>query len=492
PCCRESQDSHPSEPSGAMDALLVAPATWRRPPLGGARAGGTSGAQGPPPVRRSKKSTGPRLLLLPFITGLSAAFCVNTHRVSRAPHTTPTRAVAEPVLVCLGGGLGAVCRFAASKFGALRGWSVPWPVSIETPSESQCVEYVTGELDGLRPSGPHHSVHQSQPSAKAVAGHWLLWRLHHFLHLRGRGCAAPAARDVSHCCALRLAEQPRRAGCGSSRPALALSAGRCGAAVAPPTAPSPHNRAQRGTVLDRRKGTRRFPGAGAARGARFRALPPAASARPRRPFRTLGYGNGKTESTTFKGWSNCYLGSNDPYGETLHSMLSLVRAKYLSVDRFVSVVGSFVALQFLLVLKPKSVHFFDMNPQQVMWAQMLCELILMSDTPEEYISRVFARPVRTFERRLGGGRGRGRLTHLNQHRFLQRPVALHWRHQTLSQLSAAAQETYRKVLVPLQEGDQPGWFTPELLPCEDRRRLRTLTRTGAVFFSTRCSVRGTK
>ncbi|CAJ1335209.1 unnamed protein product [Effrenium voratum] len=66
-----------------------------------------------------------------------------------------------------------------------------------------------------------------------------------------------------------------------------------------------------------------------------------------RPFRPLGYGNGKRESTTFAGWSNCYLGCNDPYGETLHSILSLVRAKYLTVDRFVSVVGSFVALQFL-------------------------------------------------------------------------------------------------------------------------------------------------
>eukprot|EP00434_Breviolum_minutum_P005829 symbB.v1.2.005140.t1/scaffold226.1/size261315/19 len=29
-----------------------------------------------------------------------------------------------------------------------------------------------------------------------------------------------------------------------------------------------------------------------------------------------------------------------------------------------------------------------------------------------------------------------------------------------------------------REGDQPGWFTPSLLPCEDRRRLRTLARTG--------------
>lgn len=32
--------------------------------------------------------------------------------------------------------------------------------------------------------------------------------------------------------------------------------------------------------------------------------------------------------------------------------------------------------------------------------------------------------------------------------------------------------------MPLQEGSRPGWFTETLLPCEDRRRLRTLARSG--------------
>ncbi|CAJ1383235.1 unnamed protein product [Effrenium voratum] len=203
------------------------------------------------------------------------------------------------------------------------------------------------------------------------------------------------------------------------------------------------------------------------------------AAQKERPFRPLGYGNGKRESTTFAGWSNCYLGCNDPYGETLHSILSLVRAKYLTVDRFVSVVGSFVALQFLLVLKPKALHFFDMNPQQVLWAKMLCELIAISQTPQEFISRVFARPVRGFERRLGSGGFTGeRLTHLNQHRFLRLAASKRWRDSTLQRLSASGRATYREVLMPLQEDEKPGWFTPQLLPCEDRRRFRAKARTG--------------
>ena len=32
--------------------------------------------------------------------------------------------------------------------------------------------------------------------------------------------------------------------------------------------------------------------------------------------------------------------------------------------------------------------------------------------------------------------------------------------------------------MPLQEGSRPGWFTETLWPCEDRRRLRSLARSG--------------
>lgn len=195
------------------------------------------------------------------------------------------------------------------------------------------------------------------------------------------------------------------------------------------------------------------------------------------PFKPLGYGNGKKESAIFADWANCYLASNDPYGETLHSILSLMRSGYVEVDRFVSVVGSFVALQFLLVLRPRAIHFFDMNAHQIRFAQLLCELIKISKSPQDFLSRVFARGVLAFERRLEGARGR-RLSLLNQKAFMALPVSPGWRQKTLAMLSPAAQEVYVNVLQPLQDGDRPGWFTPMIRPCEDRRRLSTCTRTG--------------
>jgi len=188
----------------------------------------------------------------------------------------------------------------------------------------------------------------------------------------------------------------------------------------------------------------------------------------------MGQGNGRWESTVFADWANCYLGSNDPYGETLHSILSLAKAEFFNVDRFVSVVGSFVALQFLLILKPRAIHFFDMNPCAVKWAQMLCELITISSSPQEYMSRLFARDVAAFE----WHDEYRRLLYLNQHRFLKSPPCQVWRETTCALLSPSARATYEEILVPLQAGAKTRWYTPRLVPCEDRRELKSLARSG--------------
>lgn len=204
------------------------------------------------------------------------------------------------------------------------------------------------------------------------------------------------------------------------------------------------------------------------------AVPRARRCISERPFRPIGHDNGKKESSIFGDWRNCYLASNDPYGETLHSILSLFRAGVILVDRFVSVVGSFVALQFLLAIRPRAIHFFDMNPCQIQWAQLLCELISISRSPQEFISRIFARNVAAFEKSC---RGR-RLNYLNQSNFLQLQVSKQWRYDTVALLSPLSRETYVDILQPFQEGERPGWCTATLLPCEDRRRFRGAARSG--------------
>ncbi|CAE7630006.1 rnf217 [Symbiodinium sp. CCMP2456] len=162
---------------------------------------------------------------------------------------------------------------------------------------------------------------------------------------------------------------------------------------------------------------------------------------------------------------------NDPPGEMLHIVLSLLRARLVDVDRLVSVAGSMTALNLLTAVNPRRLHFFDMNPCAILWGKMLCELILLSSTPQEFISRLFARSVAEFECDAG------QLTFRNQEKFLLRPVSAAMREETRQALSDEAASVYLHILSGYQDGAvRDGWNTPRIVPCEDRRRLRHSTR----------------
>eukprot|EP00930_Biecheleria_cincta_P034027 TRINITY_DN23555_c0_g1_i2.p1 TRINITY_DN23555_c0_g1~~TRINITY_DN23555_c0_g1_i2.p1 ORF type:complete len:311 (-),score=27.31 TRINITY_DN23555_c0_g1_i2:214-1146(-) len=175
----------------------------------------------------------------------------------------------------------------------------------------------------------------------------------------------------------------------------------------------------------------------------------------------------------FDGWPDCYLAPNDPPGELLHIVLTLAKANLLQMGQLVSVVGSMTVLNLLTGLSPTAIHFFDMNPCAVAWGKMLCELVLVSECPKVFISRLFARDVKVFEEE------HGILSCLNQDIFLQTPPSWRWRWESEGLLSGEAREVYQTILCPYQEGlIRTNWNTPRILPCEDRRRLRNYTRSG--------------
>ncbi|CAE7553970.1 rnf217 [Symbiodinium sp. CCMP2592] len=131
---------------------------------------------------------------------------------------------------------------------------------------------------------------------------------------------------------------------------------------------------------------------------------------------------------------------NDPPGEMLHIVLSLLRARLVDIDRLVSVAGSMTALNLLTAVNPRRLHFFDMNPCAILWGKLLCELILLSSTPQEFISRLFARSVAEFECDAG------QLTFRNQEKFLARPVSAAMREETRQALSDEAASVYSQIL----------------------------------------------
>lgn len=188
--------------------------------------------------------------------------------------------------------------------------------------------------------------------------------------------------------------------------------------------------------------------------------------RARVPFQKAFVRHNPKTSTKFDGWKDAYLGSDTAYGELLHTMYTLIGNNYTHVDHFVSVVGSFTALHYLSVVEPKAITLFDMNPKAVQWAQMQVELIKMSKTPEELITRLFCRDVAEFEKKK-----RAKLTYLNQEEFMSQPKSQKIGDDNKAKLSKESREAYTEIMEVFQDGQKHhnDWKTNgPLLPCENR------------------------
>merc|ERR1719198_1544875 len=101
---------------------------------------------------------------------------------------------------------------------------------------------------------------------------------------------------------------------------------------------------------------------------------------------------------------------------------------------------------------------------------MQTELIKMSKTPQEFITRLYSRDVDAFERSEGQ-----KLTYINQMKFLKQNMSSVIRENTKRQLTPISLAAYTEIMELYQDGERhnKGWKVDgPLLPCEDRCKLR--------------------
>jgi len=185
-------------------------------------------------------------------------------------------------------------------------------------------------------------------------------------------------------------------------------------------------------------------------------------------------GHGET-SAAFHGVNNLYIASGDPLGELLHILLSLRNTSLLEMDNFVSVVGSFEAMQLLVAIQPKQIVFFDENPAAIAMAKMKLELLEIASSPQEYITRIFARDVRKFEQT------HSKLTSSNQEAFMAMGINEEIRRNTEELLTPDSAKVYKAVIVPHQAPSfaEPSWFSDgRLRPCNVRSIMTACTASG--------------
>eukprot|EP01012_Entosiphon_sulcatum_P049928 TRINITY_DN68664_c0_g1_i1.p1 TRINITY_DN68664_c0_g1~~TRINITY_DN68664_c0_g1_i1.p1 ORF type:complete len:293 (+),score=35.19 TRINITY_DN68664_c0_g1_i1:87-965(+) len=104
----------------------------------------------------------------------------------------------------------------------------------------------------------------------------------------------------------------------------------------------------------------------------------------------------------------------------------------VGVAHYASVCGGLEGLEYLLYLPQntlKTITFFDVNPYQIDQALLTFELILLSGSPRDFLTRVYSRNLTRFVA------DHGRITEANQMEYLTRPYEPEILTDTVARLS---------------------------------------------------------
>lgn len=169
----------------------------------------------------------------------------------------------------------------------------------------------------------------------------------------------------------------------------------------------------------------------------------------------------RIDAEIFNTTADVYLASADRIDFVQENLKQLAEKNTTEVDTYATVIGGMSGLNYLLQVRPCKIVFFDINVSAIPYAKLIVELIKISTTPEEFISRIFCRSVDEFTRHHGA------LTPDNQAIYLSQGLNEAILADTVSRLSRQAQNTYRTYLGPYLDGDTvPGVRNCcRLLPC---------------------------
>jgi len=149
------------------------------------------------------------------------------------------------------------------------------------------------------------------------------------------------------------------------------------------------------------------------------------------------------DDSLFHGKDQVYLASADIMGQTLLNIESLMGEIRHPVHTYATVVGGLSGLNYISLLRPQSIVFFDTNAEMLPYCRFVIELIGICSDHREFISRIFARSVERFEAQFGR-----KLTHETQEQYLGMDVDGALLEETLSLLSPESRDVYQTYIVP--------------------------------------------
>ena len=180
-------------------------------------------------------------------------------------------------------------------------------------------------------------------------------------------------------------------------------------------------------------------------------------------FDAMLHAGGRAGPEPFRSESQLYLASADRMDKVLANLRALDRLPDVKPETYATVIGGLSGLNYLLRLEPRHIAFFDINPSAVRYAKLVCQMIVISDGPRHFVSRMFGRSVDAWLDSMG----RNDLTVDNQMEYLASPVNEALVRDTLSRLSPGNRETFETCIRPHLTGETKDGARNcrRLLPC---------------------------
>ncbi len=150
----------------------------------------------------------------------------------------------------------------------------------------------------------------------------------------------------------------------------------------------------------------------------------------------------------FSSPSEIYLANADRMDKTLENIKKLERCENSKIERYLTVIGGFSGLNYLLELEPDEIVLFDLNKFAVVYSELILEIIQISSSPEEFISRIFSRSVDEFLNKNGFKS----LCVENQDQYLEVPYDINILEDTVKKLSIDAKKTFKEYIEPFLSG----------------------------------------
>lgn len=164
-----------------------------------------------------------------------------------------------------------------------------------------------------------------------------------------------------------------------------------------------------------------------------------------------------------------YLGITDDLGSIEQNISDLKKNKIDKIDDFYSVCGGGTWLHYLSTLSPEKLILFDINPFALEYTKLIVEIIGISNSREEFISRIYSKSLSKFENEHGV------LNFNNQFIYLVKKREEDLYKDTLSKLSFNSIASYNKYLTPFTYRQNVGELTrnriKNFIPCWEEEML---------------------